>query len=277
VPPIALVEVQGYVVAAFDAMASMARRLGNSAEAHRLRARAVALRRRIEQEFWVEATRFFALAVDGAGRQVPTIASNPGHLLFCRATSLPRAARIAEVLLSDGLFSGWGVRTLARGQAVYNPLSYHNGTVWPHDNALCGLGLAQAGFPERAQRLLEGLYAASLHFRDLRLPELFCGMPRGEGDSLVHYPVSCSPQAWASAAFFLLLQAVLGVRPDAEHGRLVIKNPRLPGFLSWYEVHRMRVGRALVSLRFERSGSRTHVDLVDVSGDPSLRVSIEVG
>jgi glycogen debranching enzyme len=276
-PPIALIEAQGYVVAAFDAMSSLRRRQRDAHGTARLRERAHDLRRRIERDFWCEETGFHALALDGEGHKVATVTSNPGHLAFCRAAPPERIARIAEVLLSDEMYTGWGVRTLARGQAVYNPLSYHNGTVWPHDNALCAYGLAQAGHVDAALKICEGLYAASLHYRDLRLPELFCGTARGEGDSLVHYPVSCSPQAWASAAFFLLLQAVLGIRPDAEHKRLAIRNPRLPSFLRRLDLDSMRVGRARVSLHFERHDGRTHVDLVGVEGDSGLKVVIEVG
>ncbi len=158
-------------------------------------------------------TGYYALASTGAGWQVPTITSNPGHLLFVGGLPRERAARLVDVLLCDGLFSGWGVRTLARGQAVYNPLSYHNGSVWPHDNALIALGAARYDRSDAALRIFEGLYDASQHFRHGRLPELFCGLARGEGDFLVHYPVSCSPQAWASGALFLLLQACLGLSP----------------------------------------------------------------
>ncbi len=277
-PPIALIEVQGYTVAALEAMAGLRRRAGDLRAASRLRDRAHGLRRRIEREFWVDATRYYALAIEGSGRRVETISSNPGHLAFCRACLFPqRVNRIAEVLLDEAMNSGWGVRTVARGQAVYNPLSYHNGTVWPHDNALCGYGLAMAGHVRAATTILEGLYAASLHYRDLRLPELFCGMARGDGDSLVHYPVSCSPQAWASGALFLLLQSTLGIRADAEHHRVMIRNPQLPSFLGVLELFGMRVGRSTVSLRFERHGSRTHVDLVSVDGEPGLKVLIEIG
>jgi glycogen debranching enzyme len=277
-PPIALVEVQGYAVAALDAMGRLRRRRGDVRGGTLLHRQANALRRRIDEAFWVEESRFYALALDGDGRRVETLTSNPGHLGFCRAyVSAARAARVAQVLLSDAMYSGWGVRTLARGQAVYNPLSYHNGTVWPHDNALCALGMAMTGHSDGALAILEGLYAASLHFRDLRLPELFCGMSRGEGDFLVHYPVSCSPQAWASGALFLLLQAALGLRPDAPLARLTIRNPRLPEFLEWLDLERVQVGRSRVTLHFERHGPRTHVDLVDVAGDGRLKVNIEIG
>src|SRR5258706_9048775 len=212
-PPIALIEVQGYVVAAYDAMARLVRVLDNARRGEGLAGRAQALRRSLQEAFWVPEARFYALALDGAGRQVRAITSNPGHLLLCGALPRGRVTRVIEVLLSDEVYTGYGVRTLARGQGVYNPLSYHNGSVWPHDNALIGFGAARCGRPDVALRLLEGLYDASLHFRGHRLPELFCGLGRADGDFLVHYPVSCSPQAWASGAFFLLLQACLGLYP----------------------------------------------------------------
>ena len=266
---------QGYVVGALRTMAMLSRELGNERRAEQLVMRADALQSRLYEEFHVRESGYWALALDGAGQPVPTITSNPGHLLFVDACPADRASRLVDVLLSDGMFNGWGVRTLARGQAVFNPLSYHNGSVWPHDNALCALGAARYGRGDAALRILEGLYLASLHFRRQRLPELFCGLSRGEGDFLVHYPVSCSPQAWASGAFFLLLQSALGLRADAPLGRLVIRNPRLPRFLHWLDLEGLQVGRSRVSLHFARHGSRTHVDVLEVAGD-ELRVSIEV-
>ena len=277
-PPIALIEVQGYVVAALDAMGRLRRRRGDVRGGAILHKQAADLRKKIDEAFWVEESRFFALALDADGRRVETIASNAGHLGFCGAyVNGARANRVAEVLLSDAMHSGWGIRTAGRGQAVYNPLSYHNGSVWPHDNALCAMGMAMTGHSDGAQAVLESLYAASLHFRDLRLPELFCGMARGEGDFLVHYPVSCSPQAWASGSLFLLLQASLGLRANAPMNRLVIRNPRLPEFLSRLDLENLPVGPNKVHLHFQRHGPRTHVDLVDVSGDGKLKVNIEIG
>jgi glycogen debranching enzyme len=274
--PIALVEVQGYVVGAYTAMAEIHRARGDAARAIGLEERADALRRRIARDFYVERTDYWALAIDGRDRAVPTITSNPGHLLFVDALAdRSRAGRLVDVLMSDELFTGWGVRTLARGQAVFNPLSYHNGSVWPHDNALCALGAARHGRGDAALAILEGLYMASSHFRRGRLPELFCGTGRADGDFLVHYPVSCSPQAWASGAFFLLLQACLGIQPRAAEQRLTVCSPRLPQFLDRADLHNLRVGRSRVTLHFARHGARTHCDVLEVTGEP-LRISIEV-
>lgn len=274
-PPIALVEVQGYVVGALEAMANLQRVVGNARRAEQLVVRADALRRRIHEEFWVRETGYYALAIDGLGRQVPTITSNPGHLLFTDGVPRDRAARLIDVLTDEMMFNGWGVRTLARGQAVFNPLSYHNGSVWPHDNAIIALGASRHDRADAALRILEGMYNASLHFRRGRLPELFCGLGRAEGDFLVHYPVSCSPQAWASGAFFLLLQACLGLSPNAAEHSIAVRDPHLPAFLDKIDLCDVRVGGARVSLHFARHGRRTHCDVIDVTGE-RLRVNIEV-
>jgi glycogen debranching enzyme len=256
-------------------MARLYRALGRERHAERLQVQADALRRRIVEHFFVRETGYFALAIDGEERLVPTITSNPGHLLFVDAIDGERASRIVDELLTPGMFSGWGVRTLARGQTVFNPLSYHNGSVWPHDNAVIALGAARHGRGDGALQILEGLYHAAQHFRRGRLPELFCGLGRSDGDFLVHYPVSCSPQAWASGAFFLLLQACLGLEADAPERRLLVRSPRLPTFLERIDLAGIRVGGAQVSLHFARHGTRTHCDVVEVSGD-KLVVNIEI-
>jgi glycogen debranching enzyme len=275
VPPIALVEAQGYAVAALRAMAMLLGASGDPDRAASLDERARVLTARIDEQFWVPSSNFFALALDGANRPVPTITSNPGHLLFAGAVGRGRASRIVDVLLAEECWSGYGVRTLARGQAVYNPLSYHNGSVWPHDNALIAFGAARYGRSDAAVRILEGLYDASRHFRRHRLPELFCGLGRSDGDFLVHYPVSCSPQAWASGAPFLLLQAVLGLHADAPSRRLTIRNPRLPEFLDVLELDGLRVGDTRLALRFERHGRQSFVEVLETSGG-ALQVSIEL-
>jgi glycogen debranching enzyme len=270
-----LVEVQGYLVDAYRHASRLAAVRGETELAARWGARVEPLRKRIDEAFWNEHTRLHSLALDGHGRQVPTISSNPGHLLWSRAVLPERAARVAEVLLGPELYSGWGIRTVGRGQTVYNPISYHNGSVWPHDNAIAALGMARHGLNSQAMQVLDGMFSASEHFRDYRLPELFCGMSRGPHELLVQYPVSCSPQAWAAGALFMLLQGSLGLDPDAASGRLRIWNPQLPPGIRELELSGMHIGQALVSLRFARRGERTHVDVMGIDG--SVRIEIEIG
>jgi glycogen debranching enzyme len=274
--PIALVEVQGYVCDAKRRLGSVYRRLGDHGRAARLAAEARAMERRIEERFWMPEKGYFAEALDGQKRQVDSITSNPGHLLWSRAVADDKARAVGDVLLSPQMFSGWGVRTLASRQLSYNPLSYHNGTVWPHDNALCAMGLATYGMEERAADILDGLYQASLHFRHHRLPELFCGMGRRQGDFPVHYPVACSPQAWASATFFLLLRACLGLFPDAPRRTLYVRNPRLPAWLGEVHFRGLAVGGARVDLHFTRTPEGIFTAVGKLEGGP-LRVRIGLG
>jgi glycogen debranching enzyme len=275
-PPIHLVEVQGYCVDAWRHGARLARAMGEPELEERWASRVEPFRQKIDDEMWHDRTRFYCLAIDGQGQQVPTITSNPGHLLWSRAVTPERARRVTEVLLSPEMWTGWGLRTLSRGQPVYNPISYHNGTVWPHDNAIAGLGMARYGLHASTLRIFDALLDASRSFHHQRLAELFCGMARGEREFLVQYPVSCSPQAWAAGALFMLLEGTLGLDADAAAGRLRIWNPRLPQSIRRLELLGMRVGKSRVSLRFARTGVRTHVDVMDVKDQP-LRIEIEIG
>jgi glycogen debranching enzyme len=274
-PPIALVEVQGYVLEAYRHAATLAAAVGDAERSSRFASRIEVVRQRVEEGFYSAPSGTWLLAIDGEGRGVPTLASNPGHLLWSGAISEARAPSLASFLLSEPMYSGWGIRTVGRGQAIYNPISYHNGSVWPHDNAICALGMSRYHMNDLALRVLEGMFAAAEHFQGMRLPELFCGNARGDREFLVHYPVSCSPQAWASGALFMLLQACLGLDPEAATGRLRICNPRLPNAIRHLTLANMRVGESRVSLRFTRRGGRTHTDVLDVRG-ASLRVAIEV-
>lgn len=274
-PPIALVEVQGYVVAAKRGMAWLFDALGDAARAAELRTEAEALAAHIREAFWMEDLGFFALALDGTKRQVPTITSNPGHLLLAGVPTEDQARKLADVLLGDPMFSGWGIRTVARTQPVYNPLSYHNGTVWPHDNALIAYGLARYGLRREAATVLGALFDTSLHFRYHRLPELFCGIWRGETDAPVAYPVSCSPQAWAAGSLFPVIQGILGIEPEATRQELRLVQPHLPARLRYLDVLRMAVGRSRISLQFNRVGDRTMANVLDVEGEP-LNVRIDV-
>jgi glycogen debranching enzyme len=274
-PPIALVEVQGYAVDARRRMAGLHALLGGEAEAARLRADADAIATKIGELFWMPERETYALALDGAGRQVDAVTSNPGHLLFSRATTDARAAKVEASLLSPEMWSGWGIRTLAKGQPAYNPLSYHDGTVWPHDNALAAMGMAYYGMTRSAGRVLDGLWSAVQHFRHLRLPELFCGLDRDAGQFPVHYPVACSPQAWASGAFFLLVRACLGLFADAPRRTLHVASPVLPEWLDHLTLHRLRIGPTRATLHFTRNASGTFVAVGEVEGGP-LHVRIDL-
>jgi glycogen debranching enzyme len=274
VPPIALVEVQGYCVDAYRRGAELLAVLGDPEGAAAYAARAKTMARTVDDAFWMDGEERYAFAVDGAGRALPTVVSNVGHLLWSRVPSFDKARRTADLLVSPASLSAFGVRTLAAGQPVYNPLSYHNGTVWPHDNALIAKGFANYDLMAPACRVFESLVAAMSYFRDRRLPELYCGMS-SVGDGLVRYPVACSPQAWAAAAPFLLLQAVLGIHVDGPQKRLLIRNPTMPASVGHVEIDGLRVGASRVALRLRRVGKRCHVDRLDVTGG-AIRTFVEI-
>jgi glycogen debranching enzyme len=223
-PPIALVEVQGYAIAAWLGMADVFDGLGERRRAAVLRDRATAMKARLNDDFWLAEPAYFAEALDGDKRPVDSITSNPGHLLWTGAANAERARDVARRVLSPELFSGWGIRTMGKDEAGYNPISYHDGSVWPHDSALILAGLARYGFVEEAVRLADGLLAALADFPERRLPELFAGYGRDEVPFPVEYPTASRPQAWASASVFLLLSAMTGLDPLAG----VVGRPFLP-------------------------------------------------
>ena len=255
--PIALLEVQGYAYAAWRAMADLGRRLGD----HRARGwleRAELLRAQVEERFWIEDEGFYAIALDGNGAPCEAIASNAGHLLFTGLPSPERAARVSQRLLSGEFRTGWGLRTLARGQARFNPMSYHNGSVWPHDTAIGAAGMAQYGERDAVALLLGEIYSAASHF-NMRLPELFCGFEREPGEAPIAYPVACLPQAWAAGSVFLLMQAVLGIRIDAFDQTVTVTNPTLPAGVERLTVTGLQVGAAQTDLLFRRLGDQVAV------------------
>ncbi|HET9165369.1 MAG TPA: glycogen debranching N-terminal domain-containing protein [Candidatus Angelobacter sp.] len=268
--PIALCEVQGYVYEAKYRMASLMRSFGDVKTADRLKKDSAEMAKRFEKAFWMPKLGFYAMALDREKRQTQVVSSNPGHLLFTRMLPLDRAKAITQRFMHDDMFSGWGWRTMSRNERIFNPLSYHRGSVWPHDNSLIAHGMSLYEFREPANQLFTGLFDAALNFRDYRLPELFCGIQRRERDEPVQYPVSCSPQAWASGAVFLLLLSVLGIRPSAARRELNIVNPALPGFLENLSIRNMRVGGSRVGLDFTRRGERTFCNVVDIDGDKLL-------
>lgn len=257
--PIALCEVQAYVYQAKQAAGDLAELLGHVARAQELRREADALRERFERAFWCEDLDSYALALDGAGRSCRVRASNAGHCLWAGIADPERAARTARLLLSPACFSGWGVRTIATSEIRYNPMSYHNGSVWPHDNALIAAGMARYGHHEGALRILAGLFDASL-FLDLhRLPELWCGFPRRPGESPTLYPTACAPQAWAAGAGFLLLQSSLGLEIDAPRRRVTFTRPVLPPFLRRVELRNLAIGAARVDVALDRRPDHVHL------------------
>jgi glycogen debranching enzyme len=273
VPPIALCEVQGYCVDAYRRGSRLLAALGDPEGARVYADRALAMTELVQSLFWLPSETRYAFAIDGRDRVVPTIVSNLGHLLWSRASESVRARATADLLTRPESLSAFGVRTLAATQPVYNPLSYHNGTVWPHDNALIAKGFANYNLMDHASIVFETMVAAMGHFRDRRLPELYCGMSTST-ENLVRYPVACSPQAWAAAAPFLLLQAVLGIHVDGPASCMTIRNPRMPESLTRVEFEGLRVGGSRVALRFRRVGHRCHVDRLDVTGAP-LRTYLE--
>ena len=264
--PIALCEVQGYVYAAKRVAAEMARAFGRARRADDLEQQARELRDRFEEVFWCEDLGTYALALDGDKRPCRVRTSNAGHCLLMGIASPERARRVAQTLLDPNSFSGWGVRTVATTEARYNPMSYHNGSIWPHDNALIACGLARYGLKEEVLQITEALFDVSL-FVDLhRLPELFCGFIRRPGEGPTLYPVACAPQAWAAASVFLLLQACLGLGISASENRLYFSHPVLPPFLSKLQIHNLRVGEASVDLLLLRHGLDVGINVLRREG-----------
>ncbi|MGB8771446.1 MAG: hypothetical protein WCC92_17650 [Candidatus Korobacteraceae bacterium] len=269
-PPIAPCEVQGYVYDAKVRMSSLLRSCGDVNRAEKLKRDAMEMARRFESTFWLRDRRFYALALDADKKPLEVVTSNAGHLLFTRIISKERARLVGNRLLRDDMFSGWGWRTMSSEERIFNPLSYHRGSVWPHDNSLIAHGMALNEMRDGALRILTSLYQAAANFRDYRLPELFCGVKRREFDEPVHYPVACSPQAWASGAMFLMLSSVLGIRASAPRKELNIINPRLPDWLDHLHVRQLRIGGSRVELDFARRGDRTFCNVVDVKGEKML-------
>jgi glycogen debranching enzyme len=251
-PPIALCEVQGYAYAAWVGAAAMARALGKTERANVLSAKAIELRSRFEAAFWCEEIGTYALALDGHKRPCRVRSSNAGQVLFTGIASAHRAERVAATLMEPDSFSNWGIRTVATGQARYNPMSYHNGSIWPHDNALIAMGFARYGLVEPLLRLTTGLFDAAMMVDLSRLPELFCGFERRSGEGPTGYPVACIPQAWASAACFALLGALLGVSFNSHMRQIRLTRPVLPNFLESIEIRNLQFAGGSVDLLFRR-------------------------
>ena len=265
--PVALVEVQAYVYGAWRAAALLARHLGHTGQAEKLESRAADLRSRFDASFFDEELGTYVLALDGAKRPCRVRTSNAGHALFAGIAFPERAGAVARTLMGAKSFSGWGVRTLAAGEARYNPMSYHNGSVWPHDNALVAMGLAQYGFRAEAARIFEGQFAASTYIDLRRLPELFCGFPRQRGQGPTFYPVACSPQAWAAAAPIALLQACLGISFAPSARRVTFSHPVLPPFCDEVVLRGLQVGDGSVDIAVKGTGREVSLSVLQRNGD----------
>ena len=269
--PIALVEVQGYVYAAKRAAAAIAHALGGEG-AERYEREAEALRVAFEDKFWCEGIGTYALALDGEKKRCEVIASNAGHALFSGIASPERARLVAKALTKRDAFSGWGIRTLACNQSRYNPMSYHNGSVWPHDNAMIAMGLARYGLRAEAAAVFTALFDAAHYMELLRLPELFCGFPRRQGTAPTLYPVACAPQAWASAAPFAFLGACLGLTCDFATGEIRFDKPVLPKFVNDICLRRLKLGDSEVDVRLHRHDADVGVNVLSRKGSAKVVV-----
>ncbi len=272
-PPIALVEVQGYVYLAKISIAELFERAGDPRQAARLRAEAEALRVRFNQDFWMEDEGCYALALEAGHRPCRVISSNAGQALWAGIVDERNAARVVNRLMQPDMFNGWGIRTLSLRERRYNPMGYHLGTVWPHDNSLIAAGFRRYGFDEEARRVFVGLLDAAIEFEDHRLPELFTGFARSEYGVPVRYPVACHPQAWAAGSVPYLVETSLGLTPKAFEKRLEIVRPCLPDFVRRVEIRRLRVGKGSADLRFERNRDGVLETYVSrVAGDLSVDI-----
>jgi glycogen debranching enzyme len=269
---IALAEVQGYVFAAKTLAARCALRLGQVERAAQLQAEAHTLAERFEEAFWCENLGTYALALDGAKRRCEVRTSNAGQLLFSGMIRDDRARRVAADLMRPHFFSGWGIRTVALGEARYNPMSYHDGSIWPHDNALIALGLARYGLKHSVAHVFKGLFDAASYMDLRRLPELFCGFRREQRRGPTLYPVACAPQAWASATPFTLLEAALGLEFDVARNEIRLRNPHLPAFLNEVVLRDLKLGTSSVDLRIRRHDDDVALEVLRTRG--RIQVSI---
>ncbi len=271
--PIALCEVQSYVYAARRAGAVLAAVLGMPDRASSLESQADGLRQRFEAAFWCDDLETYALALDGEKRPCRVRASNAGLCLFGGIASPERASRVARGLASGDFFSGWGIRTLAATEARYNPMGYHNGAVWPHDNSLIGYGASRYGLKDLTFAILAGHFAAATYFDLNRMPELFCGFDREPGEGPVPYPVACAPQAWAAGAVFLLMDGCLGLSVSAIERQVWFHQPQLPSFIPELRITNLEVAGAKVDLVLVRHGDDVGVNVLRRDGDLSVVVA----
>jgi glycogen debranching enzyme len=251
----------------------LAAQLGHTDRAKALERQANTLQERFEKTFWCDEIDTYALALDGHKRPCRVLSSNIGHVLYTGIARPERAACVARTLMTPAFFSGWGIRTVAVSEPRYNPMAYHNGSVWPHDNAIIAAGLARYGFQEAALKILSGLFDASLFINLHRLPELFCGFNRRPGEGPTLYPVACSPQAWASAAVFMVLQACMGLSLQQPAAQICFRSPLLPPFLEEIQLTNLTLGETSVDLRLSRHPDDVSIQVLRRSGDVEILIT----
>lgn len=269
VPPIALVEVQGYIYQAKKGMAEILFYLGEIDKAKQLEKDALGLKERFNRDFWMEDKKYFAFGLDYQKKQIASITSNPGHGLYSGIINQDKAKAVVKKLLSEEMFNGWGIRTMGKKEMGYNPASYHNGSVWPHDNSIIIQGLIRYNYPKEAAKVINSLLKASQYFKSHRLPELFCGFDHKEMKGPVEYPVACSPQAWASGSIYLIIQSLLGLNPEMANNKIYLK-PIFPDEINKVEIKNLKIGDNRVDFTLTREGSRLKLSKTKVEGNIKL-------
>ncbi len=272
--PIALCEVQGYVYGAWRSAARLAGIFGKPKRSRELEKRAETLKEAFHKAFWCEGIGTYALALDGKKRPCRVRSSNAGQTLFTGIAEASVVPKIVENLLAPASFSGWGIRTLSTTEANFNPMSYHNGSVWPHDNALIAMGLCRYGFRTEALRILTGLFNTSIYLDLHRLPELFCGFKHRPGQGPTLYPIACAPQAWAAATVFYLLQAVLGLSFEGDQSRILFRHPLLPDYLDQILIRNLSLNGATVDLTLQRSAQDVGINVMKKVGNVEISVIV---
>ncbi len=270
--PIALAEVQGYAYAAYTSLAEVAGRLNRHDLRDHLGEEARTLKANFERDFWLKKEKMLALALDGDKRPCAVMTSNSAHCLATGLLDGDRAATLCERLLAEDMFSGWGIRTLSSRERRYNPMSYHNGSVWPHDNAMAAWGLATAGRTDSAVKIMTGLFDAAMGLNNESLPELFCGFSREPSLGPVPYPVACHPQAWSAASVFLLLKAVLGIEVRGFERRMVMRSPMIPDWLEWIRFDDLRLGKSSLSFIARRGRHGASIEVLEKRGPAIVEV-----
>ena len=264
-PPLALSEVQGYAYAARSRLAPVLERVGEAKTATRLRRDAKRMYGRYNQDFWLPKQHYAAMALDGDRRPVESVSTNPAHSMWTGLLDPAHCEELCTRLLANDMFTGWGLRTLTAGNPRFNPIGYHLGSVWPHDNSIVAMGFKMYGRDDELSEVMTALFDAAAAFPYFRLPELFGGQTRSAHNAPVPYPVACNPQAWAAGAFPLMTQAMLGIKAEAPERRLRIVNPRLPYWLNSVLIRGLRVGNGEVTLQYRRDGSSTRVEVLEVT------------